>query len=195
MKKTMLLASLAAVLISGNAMALRANPNVDHRVLVAGQDAGSVRILPIGSTPHPSHPDAPFGFTFCQYLMRWSASPFGPLGNALPCVLNEQSTTTSLGCFFDKENNFSTLVFAGPNPKMGAPASFCAGYDQFKIGYVRDHIELILSELPDPGAIVGFPPPVGGGPFVCGKTGLPLLMGTACYPGFMAIQSITIQDC
>jgi len=193
MKKAMLLASLAALSISGNAMALLADANVDHAVIIDGLPSGSIRILALTSTPTPL--GAPFGAAACSYLLRWSPNAFGamPLGNAVPCLLNEKSNVQSFGCFFDSKRNFSTTAFAGPgDPILGTP--FCAGYDQYNISHLGN-VTLVLGEVADPVIGLGFPLSQPG-PKPPPVPGFPVLVGSVCFDGmFPVAQSITITAC
>jgi hypothetical protein len=194
MKKATLLASIAVMSISGNAMALLADPLLLRPISVAGQAAGTAQILALGpglapakalatpeSCPKPgascsspgvvlAPPTAPFGT--CLYRLRWY-----PVGGKsfIPCDLNEISTSTSWGCYFDQTINYATLVSAGPSSVV--PTPFCAGFDQYGISYLLGDITLVMGEIP----------------FEAGTRILPNLFGTVVYPASLPFpQSISL---
>jgi hypothetical protein len=191
MKKVVLLACLAMASISGNAMALVADPFLLRPISVAGQPAGVAQILALGpgiapaallppECPKPDHSchthDSPIAkmapFGTCRYRLRWY--PMG--GNSfIPCDLHEISTSTSWGCYFDQTINYATIVSAGPAGLV--PSTFCAGFDQYGISHITGGITIVMGEMPfDPSARI-----------------VPNLFGTAVYPSFFPFpQSISM---
>jgi hypothetical protein len=167
MKKAMLLASLAATLMSGHAMALQTVPPVLRTLLVGqvigGTPIGTAVITSLGTLPltTPLDPLAdPNGS--CLYRMSWRA-PTG-FGTATPCILREQSVPGfSFGCDADALVNLPTMVTAGPAPF--GPGFYCGGYDVNGTRY-------------------------GGSPALPGSDGITLILGEAVPPAAASLMGV-----
>src|SRR5947208_505411 len=71
MKTTMILASLAAMTIAGNALALQADiPGVARDALVGGESAGQLVFVPLATVSRGPSPEFPYGA--CQYSATWN---------------------------------------------------------------------------------------------------------------------------
>jgi hypothetical protein len=112
MNKIMLLASLAVLSISGNAMAL--TEAVARNVHVAGQPAGKFTAF------YTTNIDGPAGT--CLYDVDW-ASPYGPAGSVM-CQVCEQKVLGNTSCLSNRFFDFGTMV----NSTAG-----CMGFDQYGI--------------------------------------------------------------
>jgi hypothetical protein len=123
MKKSMLLAALAVLSISGGAMAI--TEGAPRPISVAGCPAG------IASFFFVANVDGPAGA--CKYYMDWQ-SPFLPAGSA-PCYVNELKALGQTSCLGNRQFNVTTAVLSTP----GA----CTGFDQF--GLIED-VQLVMSE-------------------------------------------------
>jgi len=172
MKKAMLLASLAALCISGNAMALVAD-GTPLKVFIAAQPAGFMTIFPFGPGVggNMGSPMAPFGS--CLYHARWSSN-WAP-ANSLTCTLTEVSTANSQGCSLDPKFSFPTLVTAGATTcgTFGLTPTMCSGWDNFGMPHFGT-VELLLAETVRP----------PGPPVSPGIPGIPVLCGLVTFKDF-----------
>jgi hypothetical protein len=123
MKKAMLLASLAALTITGSAAALPED-GVGRAIFVAGQPSG------IASFFFAANVDGPAGF--CSYYMDWQ-SPFLPSGSA-PCFLREQKAFGTTSCLANRLFFVTTTVTSG---------AVCQGFDNFGL---IENVNLVMTE-------------------------------------------------
>jgi hypothetical protein len=124
MKKSMLLAALAVLSVSGSAMALIEGP--PHPISVAGCPSGLASFFFVGNV------DGPIGV--CSYYMDWQ-SPFIPAGSA-PCYISEQKALGQTSCLGNRLSNVTTTVMSVPN--------CCSGFDNF--GLLEPNVTLVLAE-------------------------------------------------
>lgn len=123
MKKSMLLAALAVLSISGGAMAI--TEGAPRPISVAGFPSG------IASFFFFANVDGPAGS--CNYFMDWQ-SPFLPAGSA-PCYVNELKALGQTSCLGNRLFNVTTTVLSVP----GA----CQGFDNFGL---IENVQLVLAE-------------------------------------------------
>ena len=124
MKKSMLLAALTVMSISGGAMAI--TEGAPRPISVAGCPSG------IASFFYFANVDGPIGV--CSYYMDWQ-SPFLPAGSA-PCYINEQKALGQTSCLGNRLFNVTTTVLSVPNA--------CSGFDNY--GLFEPNVTLVLSE-------------------------------------------------
>ncbi len=123
MKKSMLLAALAVMSISGGAMAIQ--EGLPRGISVAGQPAG------IASFYFVANFNGPAGY--CSYYMDWQ-SPF-PAAGSLPCYVNELKALGQTSCLGNRAFNVTTAVLSEPYA--------CQGFDNY--GLIED-VQLVMSE-------------------------------------------------
>src|SRR5262245_19051836 len=132
MKKSLLVAgALAAVAVSGNALAIDVAPARALRVpgLTAlpgapSQDSLGTMTLTALGIGGPNN-------GYCVYLMNWH-SPFNP-NDVASCIVRERRTPVNPSCIANKGLNITTTLEAGPGAPAGA--TFCAGFDNLGIGF------------------------------------------------------------
>jgi hypothetical protein len=136
MKKVTWLASLGAILISSNALALQQNL-VPTRIQIGLAQDGLAQIVAVGARPPSAAPGfAPFGT--CNFLMYWSNGIM-----PVTCELAELISVPGPGAVGCLSNvNFATTVAAG---KSFAHTN-CSGFNQF--GLLEPDVDLLLSENP-----------------------------------------------
>lgn len=123
MKKIMILASLAALAISGNAMAL--TEGVPRAVIVAGEPAGVFTAFFTANVNGPSGS--------CLYDVDW-LSPFAPAGSVM-CQISEQKSLGHTSCLANRLSDFPSVVNSIP--------AACSGFDQFAL---PQDVQLVLGE-------------------------------------------------
>lgn len=126
MKKALLLASLAILSLSGEAMALQ--EGVRRQVLVAGSPAGLFTVFFTVNIPLPSGA--------CLYDVDWE-SPYAPAGSVM-CELAEQKVLGHTSCLANRMGNFTTTVISTQNKYKP-----CLGFDQYGL---FQPVTLILGE-------------------------------------------------
>lgn len=125
MKTAMILASLTALAISGNAMAL--NTAAPRNVLIDGVTPSGVLLI----SPNAKNTAGGF-FGSCRYDAAWYALAVG-VGTAQPCQIVEQKSAGHLSCNLNRTTDFAS-------PSVSAAAVTCGGFD--------DNGELFLPGAP-----------------------------------------------
>ncbi len=136
MKKSMLLAFVAAIAIPSSALALAPMP---RKVCVGPFDAPAGIVLPL-FLGQPPIGDPAYGT--CAYQLDWQ-SPLPGFGLSVLCDVFEQRAVGHTSCLYNSLSDFATIVSSKPN--------CCQGYDYF--GAVQP-VTLTLSELGN-GALSG----------------------------------------
>jgi len=111
MKTAMILASLAAMAISGNALALNANvPGAARNAHVGGEDSGQLVFVPLATISKAPSADFPYGA--CQYTSTWSyPSAAAPAVIGL-CKIREAKNASHLACQLNRNADFGTFASA-----------------------------------------------------------------------------------
>ena len=150
MKKSMVLAvSVAAMLISGGAMALNATA-------YSTAAAGAPIATPIGLIGRVSSITALGAAALPAQACRYAVvidSPFNP-NESQVCVFAEARVLPlNTSCVVNRSSSFITSLQAGPNVPgaLGGP-TFCAGFDQLGQDYPADGIQFYLTST---GAVGG----------------------------------------